>query len=376
MAVRCKDGRWSCYYREKGTGRQMEEYFGRGPEGEAAAWRRNDELGLGRQKRKPDQISFKDLARVYSTSKNFSPNSLKHLTIRLKANILPFFGNRPAMGITDQNVDDYVRKRRQTVKFSTIAREITDIKAILNFAAGRRPPLIPYNPVRDYKKPESDDESIIPPTQAEADAIMAASPPHLVRGIVLSFYLGLRPGAVELMTLTWDRVNWENLTIRVMSAHKGRKISGPKKRDVPIHPDLAADLRIWWKKDKKTGHIVHYYGRPIKSFKKAWNSALTDAGIRRRIRPYDMRHYFITRALEAGADIKALSDIVGSSPTTIMRFYQHVTRKVHRDTIKKIDAVKIPELKPKPRKKKKKRKNSGHTMYGQKQEKADSENRP
>ena len=54
--------------------------------------------------------------------------------------------------------------------------------------------------------------------------------------------------------------------------------------------------------DQRQGHIVNYYGRPIKSIKKSWKAALEKAKITRRIRPYDLRHHFVTRALENGAD--------------------------------------------------------------------------
>ena len=81
---------------------------------------------------------------------------------------------------------------------------------------------------------------------------------------------------------------------------------------------------------------MHYHGRPITKIQTSWEGALARAGITRRIRPYDLRHNFITQALEEGADVKALSEIVGSAPETIMRHYQHVTRKLHRKTIAKI----------------------------------------
>jgi hypothetical protein len=34
--------------------------------------------------------------------------------------------------------------------------------------------------------------------------------------------------------------------------------------------------------------------------------------------------------------MKALSEVVGSRPDTLMRFYQHVTRDMHRQTVEKI----------------------------------------
>ena len=113
-------------------------------------------------------------------------------------------------------------KKTVGVKLSTINRELTDIKAMMNFGARRRPPLIAFNPIRDYQKPGDADLDIIdPPTMDEANRILAAAPEHLRRAIRLSWFLGLRPGAVELLTLTWSDVNWSTAQVRVAAAQKG-----------------------------------------------------------------------------------------------------------------------------------------------------------
>ena len=173
-----------------------------------------------------------------------------------------------------------------------------------------------WNPVRDYKKPDNDYEVIDPPTEEDAQKILEAATPTLARAYVLAFYMGLRPGAVELLTLTWPSVNFRRETILVISADKG----GADRRHVPIHEDLLPILKAWKKADANDqGHIIHYRGKPITKLQKSWERALAKAGIKRRIRPYDLRHHFITRALEEGGDLKALSEVVGSSPETIWR---------------------------------------------------------
>ena len=338
MAVRqLKDGRWTCYYREKEgerKGKLRVEYFGRGPKGKAAAVQRHEELGLRtrRPARKRTGITFGQLAKGYLEAKDFSYNSGSMLAIRLTANILPAIGHRAAIRITHRDLEAYVRKRRRTVKDSTIRRELTDIKAILNWAASTEPRLIPFNPVHTFRAPREDNAVILPPTEKETKAILENASPHLARAVLLSYYLGLRPGAVELLSLTWDAVLWDREAILVMSAHKG----GPEKRMVPIHQDLLPTLRDWYNQDNHKGPIVHYRGKPVKSIRNAWLGALKRAGITRRIRPYDLRHNFVTQALESGADIKALSEIVGSRPETLMRTYQHVSTDLHRKTVAKI----------------------------------------
>jgi len=106
------------------------------------------------------------LAQAYCKNKTFNANSIKQLLVRLNQIILPFFGNRVAVALKDLDLDDYVYKRRQAgLKYSSITRELTDVKAILNWAARRHPKMIAFNPVRDYKKPGEIDRKIFePPT--------------------------------------------------------------------------------------------------------------------------------------------------------------------------------------------------------------------
>ena len=352
-----KDGRWCVYY--KVDGKKKWEYFGRGPEGEEKARQRDKALGFG-EKADPDAVLFSDVARAYvkaKTSGGMNDNSLRMLKIRLEANILPTLGNLVATSITYDDLDRYVDtrknsvrvrgtdekgrpKKRVGVKLSTINRELTDIKAILNFGVKRRPPMIAFNPVRDYQKPgDADLEIIDPPTVDEADKIMAAASEHLRRAIRLSWFLGLRPGAVELMPLTWTDVNWKAGHVRVESARKGSADRRRARiRRVPVIKEFLDEMRTWWEADEKKDDlaIIRYHGKPVKNIHRAWWGALDRAGIKRRIRLYDIRHAFVTRAIESGVDIKALAEVVGSNPATLMKFYQHVTTARHRAAVESI----------------------------------------
>ena len=83
MAVtQLPDGRWICYYRVQG--KLKKEYFGRGPEAEAEARKRHDELNLKPRRPAVRHIgpTFGDLAKAYTNAKNFSENSEAHLFTR------------------------------------------------------------------------------------------------------------------------------------------------------------------------------------------------------------------------------------------------------------------------------------------------------
>jgi integrase len=324
------------YYRRRGDdgkSRIKWESFGRGPQAEARAYARDAELGLLRRRPRKDSFgpSFIELAKEYHDRRGLNANSKKQLAIRLAAHLAPAFGAMPAVRIKSSDVDLYVELRRSAgVSDATICRELTDLKAILNWSARRDPPLIPFNPIATYQKPRTQQTISRPPTEAEARRIFSRALPHVRRAILLSWHLGLRPQG-ELLALRWLDVNWETSRILVTSAHKG----GPAAREVPLHADLLDHLKAWHTEDRRKGrsYIVHYHGRRVRSIGRAWRSAVAAAKIGRRIRPYDLRHYFVTRAIENGADLKALSEIVGSSPATLIKFYQHVTGRQHEKTV-------------------------------------------
>ncbi|MDY6903717.1 MAG: site-specific integrase [Thermodesulfobacteriota bacterium] len=335
MAVKqLPDGRWITYYRK--DGKLKKEYFGRGTTAEADARARDRELNL--KKRRPPSISddgpkFSTCAMSYMQTKRTGNKKGYAITrLRLESHILPFIGHKPAIRLTAKDLDLYVDKRlNDGLKRSTIRRELTIIKAIMSFAANRSPAMIPINPVRDYRKPAADDDIIIPPDKQETAAILKNASPHLVRAVMLAYYTGLRPGNTELLRLRWHDVYWEPETILIKSAEKG----GISYRQVPLHPECLQMMKIWYKEDGEIPDqsIIHYHGKPVQSIKTAWRGALKRAKITRRIRPYDMRHKFITEALERGEDIKALSEIVGSSPKTLTTTYQHVSNAMRRKTI-------------------------------------------
>jgi integrase len=340
-----KDGRWIVKFPdpEKPSGSKR-EYFGRGAAAELAARSRDKELGLKRTKPRQDDESgptFKDLSLEYLLAKNFQGDSARSVETKLKAVINPAIGDIPAIRLTHDDLSRYVRKRLQSVKATTVCRDLAMIQAVMNWSVKRRPPLIPINPLRGFSPPEADDAIISPPTSAEISEILKHAHERLRRFIIISWYTGARPGSVEVLSLEWGAVSWENKTIRIISAKKG----GVRSRDVPIHPDFFEELKAWKEADVKrgyVGYIIHCARKRIQRIDGAWKITKKRAGIQRRIRLYDLRHFFVTSAIEAGCDYKTLSDVVGSNPETLRRHYQHVSNAARVDLIERMPSLNLP----------------------------------
>ncbi|MCB2147613.1 MAG: tyrosine-type recombinase/integrase [Deltaproteobacteria bacterium] len=346
-----KDGRWFVRIRDKESRRLIDKYFGRGIEAERQARDYNESLGLREwTRRTPKQQSpyFVELVNAYTSAKTgqIQPVSMQNLLYKLTGVILPTLGQETqAMNITAARLDKYVNKRLKTgVKRTTVHRELSDIRAILNWSVKRG--YITRNPAAGFEMPERDDDIISPPTIEELNAIMANALPHLTRALALSYYTGLRPGG-ELYRISWNDLDCSNASLLVISAKKRGKPS----RRVPIHQEFFGSLKRWYHEDIDAGlpdemAIVNFNGQPVRSLKKAFNSAKAAAGITRRLRPYDLRHAFASSILAEGGDLKSTSEMLGHSRTgTTLRIYQHTNPTMHRAAVQHLPRLTIPENK-------------------------------
>lgn len=334
-----KDGRWIVQYKQ--AGKTTREYYGRGLEAEKEARARNEELGLrsySRRTPRPYTPVFETLVQAYIDRKylEMPPDSFSAMWHKMLGVILPELGHLPVNQITAHRLDQYVGRRKAAGrKMTTIHRELTDIQAVLNWAV--RNQHILDNPVAGYQKPGRDDEIIQPVTAAEARQIIKHAPPHLARALYISYYTGLRPGRKELLSLLWERVDFDGNTILIISARKG----GLRSRTVPLHRRLRDLLLKWQAEDAAISpiptHIVNFRGRPIQSLKTSFKTAKKNAKIQRKLTPYAFRHAFVSAVLSAGADLKSTSEIVGHTrPDTTQRIYQHTNTKLHRQSVNKL----------------------------------------
>jgi integrase len=162
----------------------------------------------------------------------------------------------------------------------------------------------------------------------------------------LALRLGLRPS--ELLGLRWAAVNLDAGTVAVAEAratvanrsYKGAPKSDAGNRVLDMPADLVVHLRahkarqnaerlalgpVWRGNDLVCcGEL----GQPIayRNLTRAFKRVCGVAGVP-MIRLYDLRHTAISLMAEAGADIKAISEVAGHANVLITRnIYQHINR--------------------------------------------------
>ena len=169
---------------------------------------------------------------------------------------------------------------------------------------------LPASPLAGFRLHRPRARRIDPPTRAEATRMYKMAAPHIRRVIVLGMAAGPRIGPSELFRLTWGDVELEAGYMRMPNAAKGAKDDS---RIVPIRDDILPLLREWREEDEKRAcpWVIHWQGRPVRCIGHAWHQARKAAGITRRITPYSLRHAMPTEALEHGADVKAVAEVMG-----------------------------------------------------------------
>ena len=208
--------------------------------------------------------------------------------------------------------------------------------------------LIRVNPTADCKLPNQTANDLTVLTREELQRfLIQAKEEGYYELFLLELATGLRRG--EVLALQWDDLNFRSGELRVerqvYRADGKLVVSAPKTkaslRTIVLPPALVGVLKE---------HRQRVSSRWMFPSPKKEDSPLDPATVRKRlqtilehagckkVRFHDLRHLFVTTALENGMDVKTLSAIVGHvSAKTTLNVYTHVTDAMQRTAAAKID---------------------------------------
>lgn len=276
----------------------------------------------------------------------------------LTRHLLPVLGRKK---LRDLRPDDLTRL------YAAIAREYparpTGLHAIvrkmLNDAVAWED--VPRNVALVAKVPTWKVPERTPPTGEELRRLIdlaedAADP--LVAWYVLAASGGFRPG--ELLGLTWAAIDWAARVAHIREARetRGTPTRKPLKSDkalryVPLTRRAAALLRAHQDQQKfvresagsawQANDLVFCtrLGGPLsyRNVYRAWTVARDRAGLAKSVRPYDLRHAFVTELLAEGVPLHEVSWLAGHASTafTADTYGHRVNRRddAHREAIER-----------------------------------------
>lgn len=168
-------------------------------------------------------------------------------------------------------------------------------------------------------------------TEIEIKAIeKLAEDDQWANSILILIYTGMRIG--ELLKLTKF-----NIDLKAMTITGGSKTEAGKNRTIPIHPKIQNYIRQWYNTDgsyiiNRNGQriLVDYYRTQL------YYPTLEKAGVRNLV-PHSTRHTFASLLSKAGANTKAIQEIIGHADySTTANIYTHTDLEELRQAIEKI----------------------------------------
>ena len=157
---------------------------------------------------------------------------------------------------------------------------------------------------------------------------------HRNKAIIETLYgCGLRVSELVNLHLTDIHYNEEYITVT------GK---GNKQRLVPISKKALKEIDIY-KYDRNRLPLIHdqnilYLNRRGARLTRAMiftiiKNLAAKAGIRKTISPHTFRHSFATHMIEAGADLRAVQEMLGHESILTTEIYTHIDRSFLRDTL-------------------------------------------
>ncbi len=318
-----KDGRWQVGYRdEQGTVRSRVFPPGRDGKRKAEAFdlevkllkKQGKQLPLSRQ----EGIYLDDLAQRWVDQKKAEGKAkrwLKEWAQILNKVFIPAFSDKPCHRITQEDVVAVVAAHYSQVSQPTRNRYIRYLKTV--FAYGVDQGHLESNPLRRWKRPKEEPRK--PRLNvADLEKIMRHAAPHLQWSLEALWNLGCRAGRSELFALKWEHVDYDK---------GGIHIFGAKTNTWRFVPCSQAFMRKLWERQQSSpcAWVVDYEGKPINKIRRSLGTACQRAGITYDVRLYDVRHLFASTLLSKGADLAAVSALLGHADiTTTQRHYYHL----------------------------------------------------
>jgi len=284
-------------------------------------------------------VSLKDEFLKYLTAeRNLSEHTVRNYLSDLEQ-FIKFTGGGSISAIGHLEIRGYLgHLHRLGIKRSSIARKLAVLRTFFRYL--HREGYIEKNPAKIVATPKQ--EKVLPPYLSVDDAFRLVETPRgdnlssiRDKAILELFYSsGIRVG--ELVSLDEEDVNFSDGLIKVRG--KGRK-----ERIVPIGTKAIETLKEYMERKNGTkpqessfikGGLRGIISNPL--FLNRSGRRLTARSVRRivikysreslkqPVSPHALRHSFATHLLDAGADLRAIQELLGHSSLSTTQKYTHL----------------------------------------------------
>jgi integrase len=279
-----------------------------------------------------EKIRFEDLINLYV--QDYEINGKRSIcdARRYAKRLGQAFHGLRAIEVTSDRIMTYVASRKAQGKASgTINRELTALKRMFNLGARQTPPMVLQVPHIQMLHEDNIRTGFF--EHDEFLTLRGVAVDHLKVAATIAYWTAMRPE--EILSLTWDRVDQDEGFIRLEPGTTKNK----EGRLIPFTGDLAMVLDAWWRHTRSKypdcPWVVHYYGRQVKSVKRAWATARSKAGLHGRIF-YDFRRTGVRNMVRAGISEHVAMKISGHKTRSVFDRYDIVSETDLREAANRL----------------------------------------
>ena len=298
------------------------------------------------------KLTFSEIAETWlqSIKCGLKESTYAHYQYTLYKYILPILGELQILKLEESILEQALQKiiappdgQHKELGFSSARECLSMVRRICKYAAHLR--LI--RPMElSVRLPQEKNLSMTPLSAVEQNRLrtyVLSNPTPRKLGLLLGIESGLRIG--EVCGLKWDDFDLKTGTVQIKrtvsriscgDGHTKIVIQTPKtrtsRREIPLSRHIIQSLKVLQKSYPSDAWFLS--GSTIKPveprcYRKSIKAYLKQATVH-QVRPHVLRHTFATTCLQAGCDIKTLSELLGhaNANTTLQRY-------VHSDLARK-----------------------------------------
>lgn len=276
--------------------------------------------------------------------------------------IIPELGNTKVSDITCETINTYLERKIKNGRLDKkgglspvyVKAIMLIISQALKFAADEGYCLPLRNKINKPLETKNDIAILDAGEQRKIEAFSTIELSPTTLGILLSLHTGLRIG--EVCALSWADVDFTNLVLHVrhtvarVAADKAKSgtsscliIDLPKtkasRRDIPISSFLLPFIQQMRKAAVSEFVVSNKMGfLSPRTYEYRYHKVLSLCGVG-DINYHALRHTFATRCVEAGVDVKSLSEILGHADVSVtLNTYVHSSMSLKRRELEKLAA--------------------------------------
>lgn len=254
--------------------------------------------------------------------------SIKDLTYKLDAFLMPYFGSMLVTDVTPGVIQDYVRQRieKDKVKNGTINRELSYILRAFNLGAlNGRVSFVPK--IRKLKEAPPRTDSY---TEEDCIELYKKLPDYIQAIVIFANYTGWRRS--EIIRIKKEHVDLEKNEVWIPPGESKNEQS----RIIAMSPKVREVIKERLSSSGACAYVFHRRGKAIKSFRTAWERARKEAKLEDKTF-HAFRRTAAMRFDAKGISTRVIMEMMGHKTRAMFDNYRRVASKEIHEAVKLLE---------------------------------------